>query len=255
MCILFIAVNQHPNFPLIIAANRDEFHKRPTQMSHFWEHHPHLLAGRDDVAKGTWMGISKRNKICALTNIRAPGKELENPISRGELVSQFLTDDISSSDYLERLRDTHHQYNGFNLLFGSLDKLFVFNSFENNCYVLRTGVYGLSNASLDSPWPKLHTGKTALSDYCQSSQNIDSADLFTLLRDTSAPPDDELPDTGVPIEWERKVSSIFIDSPEYGTRSSTVLLVDRQRKVKWEERAFSNKAVHIDTRSYDFTLE
>ncbi len=254
MCILFIAVNHHSDYPLIIAANRDEFHARETKPSHFWAAQPNLLAGRDMVGGGTWMGITKTGRISALTNIRAPGKEHPNPVTRGKLVSDFLTLDIKPEDYLDKLKKSRNDYNGYNLLFGSLNKLFVYNSFENNAYVLNDGVYGLSNASLNSPWPKLDMGRNTLANYCQNTQTVNQEHLFELLSNKQLAEDARLPRTGVPLMWEKRLSSIFIQSPDYGTRSSTVLLIDSKQKAYWEERTYSAEAMLVETHQYEFMI-
>ena len=254
MCILFIAVKQHPNYPLIIAANRDEFHKRPTMSSHFWENQANLLAGKDLIAGGSWMGINKNGKIAALTNIRAPGKEREHAISRGELVANYLKEDFSEQDYLATLQTSHENYNGYNLLFGDVNNLQVYNSFENTSYGLINGVYGLSNASLNSPWPKLDAGRKALADYCRQSGDLHYEHLFDLLKNDEAASDEELPKTGVPIDWERKLSSIFISSDDYGTRSSTILLVDNEMQCLWEERSFDASTNMTEQKEFKFSL-
>jgi uncharacterized protein with NRDE domain len=255
MCILFIAVNQHPLYPLIIAANRDEFHARPTQAAHFWESDNNILAGKDLTAGGTWMGINTKGSIAALTNIRAPGKERENAITRGELVTNFINKNNKQNDYLQTLRSTHDHYNGYNLLFGNIDQLQVYNSFEDTAYELEDGVYGLSNASLNSPWPKLDMGRSALANYCSHADILSHEHLFELLGNNLPAKDEELPDTGIPLELEKKLSSIFIISPEYGTRSSTVLLVDKNKKVYWEERTFSNTGDLTNTVVHSFELD
>ena len=255
MCILFIAVNQHPLYPLIIAANRDEFHARPTQAAHFWENDNNILAGKDLTAGGTWMGINTKGSIAALTNIRAPGKERENAITRGELVTNFINKNNKQNDYLQTLRSTHDHYNGYNLLFGNIDQLQVYNSFEDTAYELEDGVYGLSNASLNSPWPKLDMGRSALANYCSHADILSHEHLFELLGNNLPAKDEELPDTGIPLELEKKLSSIFIISPEYGTRSSTVLLVDKNKKVYWEERTFSNTGGLTNTVVHSFELD
>jgi uncharacterized protein with NRDE domain len=254
MCILFIAVNQHPRYPLVIAANRDEFHQRPTQPAHFWESDKNILAGKDLTAGGTWMGINTAGNIAALTNIRAPGKERQNAITRGELVANFINKHNSQSNYLQQLKDSHLQYNGYNLLFGNLDQLQVYNSFEDTAYELEDGVYGLSNASLNSPWPKLDIGRSALANYCTNADILSHEHLFELLGNNLPANDDELPDTGIPVEWEKKLSSIFIISPEYGTRSSTVLLVDNNHQAYWEERSFSNTGELTNTVVHKFKI-
>ncbi|WP_371192928.1 NRDE family protein [Glaciecola sp. SC05] len=255
MCILFIGVEQHPDFPLIVAANRDEFHARPTQPSGFWQQHPKVLAGKDMQAGGSWMGVSKQGKLAALTNIRAPGQERSDAVSRGELVMDFLAKDYSDDDYLKRLSSKASEYNGYNLLFGQLDDLQVYNNFEDSVYPLTNGVYGLSNANLNSPWPKLDLGRSELAKYCQQTSDLNIEHLFDLLGNNTKPEDEVLPQTGVPIEWERRLSSIFIESPDYGTRSSTVLLLDSYRQVFWQERSFDAHAKLIDQQTYLFKLD
>ena len=253
MCILFIAIKQHPEYPLVIAANRDEFHARPTQRSHFWPH-SNVLAGKDLSAGGTWMGINTQGNIAALTNIRAPGKENKDALSRGEIVSNYLNAVTSQSDYLKILQSSNTRYNGYNLLFGSLTNLQVYNSFENTSFELKDGIYGLSNASLDSPWPKLDMGKTALAQYCQNSHNVNQEHLFELLGNNHRAADEDLPSTGICLEWEKMLSSIFIQSPQYGTRSSTVLLINKQREVSWEERTFNPTGKVTDVSAHKFSI-
>ena len=255
MCILFIAVNQHPDYPLIVAANRDEFFERPTSESSFWSEHPHILAGKDLRAGGTWMGINQQGKLSALTNIRDPQRIASDAISRGELVSDYLQHSPSSEGYLAQISANAEKYNGFNLLFGDWNDLYVFNNHTLQSDKLTTGVYGLSNASLNTPWPKTLQGVTQLTEYCQDSQSLESEQLFALLKNQTKAKDDTLPQTGVPIEWERKLSSIFIQSPEYGTRSSTLLLVDNQQQVSWQERTFNNEAQCIAENSYHFAIK
>lgn len=256
MCILFIAVNQHPKFPLIIAANRDEFHDRATSNSAFWETHSDILAGKDQQAGGTWMGINKNGDVSALTNIRAPGKEVDNAVTRGELVLNYLVGSSKQKKkYAQTLSDSKSNYNGYNLLFGSVEQLFVYNNFDDTCVALQDGVYGLSNASLNSPWPKISTGRDALAKYCQHADVLDTEHLFELLRNDKLADDDVLPKTGVPIEWERKLSSIFIQSPEYGTRSSTVLLLDHEQHVIWEERTFNEKTEQTSVQHFEFDIK
>jgi uncharacterized protein with NRDE domain len=256
MCILFIAINQHPKYPLIIAANRDEFHVRPTTNSAFWGPQKDILAGRDEEAGGTWMGIHKNGCVAALTNIRAPGKEIPDAITRGELVMNFLKGSAKQrKKYAKTLADPKAHYNGYNLLFGTLEQLYVYNNFEDTCVPLEDGVFGLSNASLNSPWPKISTGRDALAKYCQHADVLDTEHLFELLRNDKPAEDNLLPKTGVPIEWERRLSSIFIQSPEYGTRSSTVLLVDHHQQVIWEERTFNAAAEQTSVQHFEFDIK
>lgn len=256
MCILFIAVKKHPKFPLIIAANRDEFHPRPTQTSQFWDNYPNLLAGKDLSAGGTWMGVTRNGKVSALTNIRDPSRQNDNAKTRGELVTQFLNKNITQPDYASALEKSTEDYNGYNLLFGTLSplELSVFNNHTLRHQQLSQGYYGLSNASLDKPWPKIERGKQALADYCESHQEIDTRALFRLLGDNTQAEDEDLPETGVPYEWEKQLSSIFIRGERYGTRSSTILTVDNDNHVEWIEHTFNPEGQTIQQEMFQFDL-
>lgn len=243
MCIIFAAVQQHPDYPLIIAANRDEFYARPTAPSSFWHTHPDMLAGKDLSGGGTWMGVTRNGHIAALTNIRNPGAHSESKKTRGELVVDYLTDQPLTGRHLESLKINADQYNGFNFLFGHYRHLAVFNSESKQHAFLGPGVHGLSNASLNTPWPKALRGTEALQQYIQDTRILDVDRLFTLLRDPTQAQDNQLPDTGVSFEWEKALSSIFIRTPEYGTRSSTVLLVDKAQNVNWYECHYSVEGI------------
>lgn len=257
MCILFIAVQKHPKFPLIIAANRDEFHPRPTQASHFWDDMPDLLAGRDLNAGGTWMGVTRNGGVSALTNIRDPSRNNDDAKSRGELVTHFLNQNNTQEQYLRTLESSVNDYNGYNLLYGNLLplKLSVFNNHTLRHQILSQGYYGLSNASLDKPWPKIERGKQALADYCESHPDIDTRVLFRLLGDNTQADDKDLPETGVPYEWEKTLSSIFIHGEGYGTRSSTILTVDNHNHVEWIEHSFNAKGKTIDEKAFRFDIK
>ena len=255
MCILFIAVNQHRDYPLIIAANRDEFLDRPTLASHFWQDNSQLLAGKDLKAGGTWMGMTKSGKLSALTNVRDPQKIDPDARSRGELVKGFLSQEAPQNpDYLQQLKESSDAYNGYNLLFGHWQDLWVYNNHQDSLDKLTDGVYGLSNADLNSPWPKINRGMRALEDYCRSPGTLNTDHLFELLRDNTQAADELLPKTGVPIEWERKLSSIFIKADGYGTRSSTILLIDREQQVLWEEHTYDSNGYCIEEKNYRFSI-
>ncbi len=242
MCILFIAVDQSQEFPLVIAANRDEFHARPTAASGFWENYPHVLAGRDLQANGTWMGVTRNGKVAALTNIRAPETIKTDAISRGGLVADWLIDEaMKQPTYLEALRANRHQYNGYNLVYGDVKSLSVYNNFEDNNATLTQGVYGLSNANLTTPWPKVTKGIASLTDYVSQNNQLDTEALFAILKNEDKASDQALPNTGIGYEWEKRLSSIFIQSPEYGTRTSTLLLVDSRQEIHWHERTFNSE--------------
>ncbi|CAA0367427.1 conserved hypothetical protein [Alteromonas alvinellae] len=260
MCILFIANKMRDDYPLLIAANRDEFYARPTAPSTFWENHPHLLAGQDLEAGGTWMGVTRNGDIAALTNVRDPHNINKNAVSRGELVANWLEQspapkgNAEQSAYLAKLEKTRQRYNGYNLLFGNVNALQVYNNVNNSTHSIDTGVYGLSNADIATPWPKVTQGVTALSDYIEQQSTINDDDLFDILRHENKAEDAHLPDTGIGYEWEKALSSIFIQSEKYGTRTSTLLLVDRNNTLTWKERRFSDKGEAQETRAFSFSI-
>lgn len=253
MCILFIAIQQHPQYPLIIAANRDEFFQRPTQASHFWPPAQYILAGKDLQAGGSWMGINKQGYIAALTNIRDPNRLRNDVRSRGELVLNYLQHPPANTEQQKRLQTGRLDYNGYNLLFGHWQSLRVYNNFSHQYHTLGDGVYGLSNADLNSDWPKVNRGIQALSEYCQSGEDLNHNRLFELLGDQQQAEEHCLPVTGVPWEWEKRLSAIFIRGEEYGTRSSTLLTIDSNNKVHWIERRFDNHHQQLDQQEFEFT--
>lgn len=237
MCLVLMAYKVHPVYPFIFAANRDEFYDRPSQTADFWEENPDILAGRDLRGGGTWLGMTRQGRFAALTNFRDPSSLMTNAPSRGELVRRFLDGKDRPEDYWAHLEENGRRYNGFNLLFGRPDALFCYSN-RHGGGLIEPGVHGLSNATLDVPWPKVERGKEKLTKLLKSKRSLRQKDLFTLLTDRSKPADSLLPRTGVDLEWERVLSSMFISSPVYGTRSSTVILVDRRGKVSFEERSF-----------------
>jgi len=238
MCLILLAYGQHPRYPLMLAANRDEFYDRPTAAASYWEDAPDLFAGRDLVHGGTWLGITRDGRFAALTNYREPHAERAAAPSRGELVSRFLKSGVGAKDYLEQLRRQGGAYHGFNLVFGCPDALYCYSNRNGQAVRIAPGIHGLSNHLFDTPWPKVVRGKNALAEVAQLADPA-SEDLFSILADRTRAPDELLPDTGIGLEWERLLSPIFIASERYGTRSSTVLLLDTDRRVTIVERTFN----------------
>ncbi|MEW6514643.1 MAG: NRDE family protein [Pseudomonadota bacterium] len=234
MCLILVAWRSHPEFPLVIAANRDEYYRRPTACAAFWPDHPQVLAGRDLDAGGTWMGITRTGRFAALTNFRDPASHQPNAPSRGRLVADFLTGTQAIDACLDGLAGT--SYNGFNLLLGDGERLVAFSNVTNERHELAPGIYGLSNALLDTPWPKVGAGKTALEAAIAALPGETA--LWKLLRDDTTHPDSTLPATGVPLQWERLLSAAFVSSPDYGTRSSTVLTVSAGNVVNFDEQTW-----------------
>ncbi|MBU5614409.1 NRDE family protein [Geomonas azotofigens] len=238
MCTLLLAYRAHPEYRLVIAANRDEYYQRPTRPAHFWEDAPHIFAGRDLVHGGTWFGVTATGRLAALTNYRDPSDlHRHGPSSRGQLVSGFLADEAGAEEYLARLRESGIPYGGYNLLVGDSERLFCYSNKSDRVLPIEPGIHGLSNHLLDTPWPKVCRGKSGLARILARGEAVPEG-LFALLADETHPPDRELPDTGVGLELERMLSPVFIRSAQYGTRSSTVLLVDHGGKATFIERSF-----------------
>ena len=255
MCLILLAWQAHPDYPFVVAANRDEFFKRPTAPAAFWDDPSGILAGRDLEAGGTWLGVTRGGRFAALTNYRNPARNRSGTPSRGRLVSGFLAGTFSAEAYLDHLHRAGPDYNGFNLVFGDITQsgaLFYFSNCEEGARRLSPGIYGLSNHLLDTPWPKVARGKSALARALRALP--DDRSLLELLRDESRARDDELPRTGVSLEWERLLSAAFIRAPDYGTRSSTAVLVARSGAVQFEEVTFSPAAEAAHRARFGFTL-
>ena len=257
MCLILLAWRCHPGYPLVVAANRDELFARPTAPASYWEQAPGLLAGRDLDAGGTWMGMTRRGRFAALTNFREPRQAPDheaNPPSRGGLVSDFLAGSARAEDYLAALAPAAKSYNGFNLLCGTVDQgLWHFSNRGGQPRLLEPGIYGLSNHLLDTPWPKVALGKSELARALDALPA--EAPLFDLLRDDRVHEDDSLPRTGVSLEWERTLSAAFVRAPNYGTRSSTVLLQDREGLISFDELSYLPGARAACRNRFRFSLE
>ena len=222
-----------------MAANRDEFYERPTAPAGWWRDPPGVLAGRDLRSGGTWMGVTRRGRLAAITNYRDPGATRADAPSRGHLVIDALTRPGGLQAIVEHIVESSSAHNGFSLLAGGRDGLWVCsNRSEEPPLEVGEGVYGLSNRLFDAPWPKVVAGKRALSEALALEGDALMFALLEILASRERPPDDELPDTGVGIELERVLSSAFITSPTYGTRASYVVLFDRDGEVTFVEQTF-----------------
>jgi uncharacterized protein with NRDE domain len=255
MCLILVALDSHPAYPLIVAANRDEFYQRPTAPAAFWPETPSVLAGRDLQAGGTWLGIERHGRFAAVTNYRQGAREPAAVQSRGSLVRVFLQSATAPQDYVRRVAQDAELYNGFNLLAGDHRELWYFSNREGVPRLLPPGVYGLSNHLLDTAWPKVASGKSTLEALVREGEPELIGALLGLLSDRTRPADAELPRTGVAADWERLLSSAFISSDTYGTRSSTVVLVGRDRRVTFVERGFESSGAPGEQRRFEFTLE
>lgn len=246
MCLITFSYKTHPKYKLILAANRDEFYERPKRAAQFWneEGFPNILAGKDLKANGTWMGISKSGKWGALTNYRDPRNIKEVAPTRGRLVLDFLKNENSGTDYLTNIKKVAPDYNGFNILVGENDKLFHYSNENDLIKEINPGIHGVSNALLDTPWPKLDHAKQEL-ERVTSTEKFDKEDLFNILKSSAKASDDKLPSTGIPYEWEKAISSIFIKTDNYGTLCSTLLLIDYEGNAEFTERRYKPESSEI----------
>jgi uncharacterized protein with NRDE domain len=253
MCLVLLVWRMHPQYPLIVAANRDEFHARPAARAGWWPDHPQILAGRDLQAAGTWLGLTRSGRFAALTNYRDPEPRRAAAPSRGALVADMLMAGGSVAEGLAYLRDVGDEYNAFNLIFSDGERLGVFESALRTGRELGPGVYGLSNHLLDTPWPKVQDGKSRLESAL--SAMTDTAPLLALLRDDRPASDERLPATGISLEWERLLSSAFVRAPDYGTRCSTIIRIERPGRVHFDEWTWDSEGADLGRVSVEFDLE
>jgi uncharacterized protein with NRDE domain len=242
MCLIVFAWRVVPGAPLIAAANRDEFYDRPATPAGAWPEHPQVFAGRDLQGGGSWMGITQDGprgpKFAAVTNIRGPQERRTDAPTRGALVADYLAGDLSASEYIERIADGADAYNGFNLVLGDRETLYWFSNRgaadERNGKALEPGIYGISNGLLDAPWPKVVRTKAQFASLLCQGAPEDA--YFEMLADTTCAPDLRLPDTGIAIDLERVLSAVCIDTPGYGTRTSTVVKLYAAARAELHER-------------------
>lgn len=245
MCLILFAFQAHPVYKLIVAANRDESYQRPTAQVQFWEDHPEILAGRDLEKMGTWMGVTRSGRFASLTNFRNPNELTEGKRSRGEIVADALTYQGEIKDYVQQLKENNHLYPGYNLIFGNAEELYYYSNVEQELKKLEPGIYGVSNHLLNTDWPKVRIGKDGLTKLINEQSDDLVPLLFKLLRQAEPAPDDLLPRTGVSLEWERILSPLFIKSENYGTRSSTVILME-EKEIQFSERTYAAAGLNTE---------
>ncbi len=245
MCLIVFAWKLLPDTPLIVASNRDEFYDRPAAPAIWWENAPQVFGGRDLQSGGTWMGIHTPEandpqafKFSAITNIRAPSETRTDAPSRGNLVANFLTNRLSPQEYISSIRDEAKLYNGYNLLVGDQEELIWFSNRhdddERNGKPLSPGIYGISNAALDTPWPKVVKTKAEFASLI--CQRAPEEAYFEMLSNTTKAPDCRLPDTGISFDLERLLSSPCIESPSYGTRVSSLVKIHANQPMEFREK-------------------
>lgn len=255
MCLILWANDYHDKYKLVVAANRDEFYRRPTLPAAFWPDNQSILAGQDLKEGGTWMGITTSGRFATLTNYRDPHNFNPNAPSRGKLVQKYLESSLSTEDYMQNLRREGMQYNGFNLLAGTWADMYYYSNREMIVRKVGKGIHGLSNSLIDVPWPKVTRGVQAM-EICLQGPEVEIESLLQLMHDNEVPADSELPSTGVSLELERMLSPLFIKSDGYGTRTTTILLIDRNHNARFWERSY-NPLCHdaFSERVYEFEIK
>ncbi len=245
MCLLLIAFKHHPDYPLIIAANRDEYHGRPASEAHFWNDKPEILAGKDLQAGGTWLGISKYGRFAAVTNFHEQTPEPVPPKSRGALVIDFLESDMPAQEYADRVVKNANEYQGFTLVFGTIDDLYCCSNRTNKPEQIKPGIHGLSNQLFNDNSYKVRIGKDSLNKILTGPHKIYREYLFSLLGERT-------------LEWhsntteEMSNQSLFIEGQDFGTRCSTVIWINDDKKVHFSERTFSPDGTPVKTVQHEF---
>lgn len=252
MCIAFVSWQNHAGFPLIVASNRDEFYNRPSDELKKWPD-LNVYAGRDLKEGGTWFGVTGTGRIALITNYRDPAEFSRKALSRGQLVLDYLKSEKTPFEFLKEVQKSGSRYNGFNLIAGSFEELYYFSNKKDGIQKLQPGFYGLSNAFLDSDWPKINYGKANF----QMQVNRDPEDLqgyYNLLTDQNQFPNDSLPDTGIGMEREKMLSSVFISTPEYGTKSSNLLFFTKNNQIRMHERIWQPGKPGYQDHSIEFRI-
>lgn len=253
MCLIAFGWRPVPGLSLLMVANRDEFHGRPTAPLAYWPDQPELLAGRDIEACGTWLGLSTHGRLAAVTNVRRPGAPATGLRSRGALAVDYLLGSDSPARTLANLHADFGRYGPCNLLLADArSACYASNQPGVAVQPLAPGLYGLSNATLDSPWPKTLRLKQAVADWLAQDHYNDTSPLFAALADTHTPADSHLPDTGVGLTAERFVAPAFILGREYGTRCSTVIVIDAEGAGSVVERRFGPEGIALGESRAEF---
>lgn len=238
MCLILLAWRAHADYPLIFAGNRDEAYARPSAAADFWMDDPEIYGGRDLEQGGTWLGLRLDGRFAAVTNYRDGPARRPAPKSRGHLTSTFLRGSEAPAAYLRRMAPDDGLYGGYTLLAGDGERLMAYSNRGGGIAELPAGVHGLSNHLLNTPWPKIVQGKRRVAALLGAGEERLVRGLFEALADRTAAVDADLPDTGVGAVRERELSPAFIADERYGTRASTVVLVDGHGGVRFIERRF-----------------
>ncbi|MCC7484805.1 MAG: NRDE family protein [Burkholderiales bacterium] len=255
MCLILLAWQAHPDYPLVFAGNRDEAYDRPSEAADFWREDARVLGGRDLRAGGTWLGVTREGRIAAVTNFRERPRVPGAPRSRGEIAARYLLGSAAPRPYLEVIAREAARYGPFSVIAGDRDSLWYYSNRDEAVQRVAPGVHGLSNSLLDTPWPKVISGKGRVERLLHAGGPALAAGLFAILLDRAPAPDTVLPDTGVGRERERELSPLFIAGERYGTRASTVVLIGHGGDVLFSERTFGPRGVALGLSERRFALE
>jgi uncharacterized protein with NRDE domain len=254
MCLIVFGYKTVPGYRLILAANRDEFYERPALSAQFWDEDPDMLAGKDLVAGGTWLGIRKNGRLGMLTNYRKMGSHDPDAKSRGFLIRDFLQSRLPAKQFLLNISNPEN-YNGFNLLADDTSNFCHYSNITNHTTIIEPGVYGISNALINTPWPKVEEARHQFQKLLKNN-SLSEENLFQLLTDNETYPENQLPETGLPPEMEKALSAIFIKTEDYGTRCSTVVYIRNDGQVRFTERVYEAGSDHIkEENSFEFITE
>ncbi len=254
MCLAYFSYHQYDDLPLCILTNRDEYYERPSQKAHFWEsENLKILGGKDSKAGGSWFAVGCDGRWALVTNYRDPARVSSQTRSRGLLVSEYLQSNQSAAEYIYTQKNQSHLYNGFNLLLGDATSLHYYSNITGQGMGLGPGLYGLSNHLLDTPWPKVKTGKKDFGQLLENHRPPEIQSAFAILQDRNTAPDEFLPNTGIDRQWEKILSARFIISPEYGTRATTLIYI-YQDKMFFSEQSYDNKGTPLERQDFCFSL-
>jgi uncharacterized protein with NRDE domain len=255
MCLILFSFKTHPRYKLVLAANRDEFFERPTLLADFWESDTNILGGIDIISGGTWLGVTTTGRFAAITNYRNPLALVTQPISRGKITRQFLQGESKTEDFLAEISMDKDHYNGFNVLLSDdgFETLHHYSNITNKLTVVSQGVHGLSNALLDTSWPKVDHGISKLSQRIGES-NFQLEDIISIMTDKNIAQEDSLPRTGISLELERKLSPVFISMKGYGTRCTTAIRLDYDNNLEFLEVSYDESSYPTSSKQFNIQL-
>ncbi len=247
MCLVILALNQSRQYPLVLIANRDELHERPTEAADYWPEYPRVIGGRDLLRGGTWLAVDRSGRLGAVTNFRDPNQD-EQPRSRGDLVTDFMKSGDPGLGFSQAVQGRQHEYAGFNLVIGQINQPFHYRSNRDQSQLLAPGVYGISNGVLDNDWPKVARSKTRLQRWLDADDEVDPERLFEILADRQVTLDENTD------EWTQALTATFIVNPSYGTRASTCILFGADGQAVFEERRYDSVGNNTGSSRFGFTL-